>query len=83
MNASEAKPIEVLIVAVPETAGSALYGMVDVLSSAGNIWQPCSEEHDCLDPLKHALQPLNTSRATKSSGSRRHLYYRAMNVLDR
>ncbi len=28
-----------LIVAVPETAGSALYGMLDVLSSAGNLWQ--------------------------------------------
>jgi transcriptional regulator GlxA family with amidase domain len=32
-------PIEVLIVAVPETAGSALYGMLDVLLAAGNIWQ--------------------------------------------
>jgi len=32
-------PIEALIVAVPETAGSALYGMVDVLLAAGNIWQ--------------------------------------------
>jgi len=32
-------PIEVGIVAVPETAGSALYGMVDVLSAVGNIWQ--------------------------------------------
>ncbi len=32
-------PMEVLIVAVPETAGSALYGMVDVLLAAGNIWQ--------------------------------------------
>ncbi|MGD8484790.1 MAG: DJ-1/PfpI family protein, partial [Thioalkalispiraceae bacterium] len=31
--------IEVLIVAVPETAGSALYGMWDVLLAAGNIWQ--------------------------------------------
>ena len=31
--------IKVLIVAVPETAGSALYGMVDVLLAAGNIWQ--------------------------------------------
>ena len=30
---------EVLIVAVPETAGSALYGMVDVLLAAGNLWQ--------------------------------------------
>lgn len=33
------KPVEVLIIAVPETAGSALYGMVDVLLAAGNIWQ--------------------------------------------
>lgn len=32
-------PIEVLIVAVPETAGSALYGMVDVLLATGNIWE--------------------------------------------
>jgi hypothetical protein len=32
-------PIDVVIVAVPETAGSALYGMLDVLLSAGNIWQ--------------------------------------------
>ena len=40
MLATSAKtPVEVLIVAVPETAGSALYGMLDVLLSAGNIWQ--------------------------------------------
>jgi transcriptional regulator GlxA family with amidase domain len=31
--------IETLLVAVPETAGSALYGMLDVLSAAGNLWQ--------------------------------------------
>ncbi len=33
------QPRGVLIVAVPETAGSALYGMLDVLSVAGTIWQ--------------------------------------------
>jgi transcriptional regulator GlxA family with amidase domain len=33
------KPTEALIVAVPETAGSALYGMLDVLSATGSIWQ--------------------------------------------
>ena len=33
------KPLEVLIVAVPETAGSALYGMLDVLLAVGNVWQ--------------------------------------------
>lgn len=32
-------PLETVIVAVPETAGSALYGMFDVLSAAGSIWQ--------------------------------------------
>jgi transcriptional regulator GlxA family with amidase domain len=31
--------VDVLMVAVPETAGSALYGMLDVLLAAGNIWQ--------------------------------------------
>ena len=43
-------PINVLIVAIPETAGSALYGMLDVLSSAGNIWQTLlrsEQSEDC------------------------------------
>ena len=33
------KPPSVLLLAVPETAGSALYGMLDVLLAAGNLWQ--------------------------------------------
>lgn len=33
------EPMEVLLVAVPETAGSALYGMLDVLMAAGSVWQ--------------------------------------------
>jgi hypothetical protein len=32
-------PVDVTIVAVPETAGSVLYSMLDVLLSDGNIWQ--------------------------------------------
>ena len=32
-------PIDVLFLAVPETAGSSLYGMLDVLAAAGNVWQ--------------------------------------------
>lgn len=32
-------PIEALILAIPETAGSALYGMVDVLSATGTLWR--------------------------------------------
>lgn len=31
--------LNVGIVAVPETAGSALYGMVDVLSATGSVWE--------------------------------------------
>ena len=32
-------PLEVLIVALRETAGSALYGMIDVLLATGTVWQ--------------------------------------------
>jgi len=38
MAETRKSPLKALIVAVPETAGSALYGMVDVLSAAGTIW---------------------------------------------
>lgn len=43
MNPQQAPVLEVLILAVPETAGSALYGMVDVLMASGNIWQTMLE----------------------------------------
>ncbi|WP_022729471.1 GlxA family transcriptional regulator [Fodinicurvata sediminis] len=39
MDGSSPAGTEALIVAVPETAGSALYGMVDVLSATGRIWR--------------------------------------------
>lgn len=39
MPPTDKSPVEALILAVPETAGSTLYGMVDVLSATGNIWQ--------------------------------------------
>ena len=38
-NKAPFEPKSVLLVAVPETAGSSLYGMLDVLSATGNIWQ--------------------------------------------
>jgi hypothetical protein len=31
--------VEALIAALPETAGSALYGMLDVLAATGTLWQ--------------------------------------------
>lgn len=39
MEASETAAIDALILAVPETAGSALYGMVDVLAATGRLWR--------------------------------------------
>lgn len=39
MAENDASALDALIVAVPETAGSALYGMIDVLAAAGNLWQ--------------------------------------------
>ena len=35
-------PTDILLVAIPETAGSALYGMLDVLAATGSIWQTLS-----------------------------------------
>lgn len=39
-------PIDVLLVAIPETAGSALYGMLDVLAATGTIWQTLMRSGD-------------------------------------
>lgn len=44
MTPNPAAPIDVLVLALPETAGSALYGMVDVLMAAGNLWQTLTRE---------------------------------------
>jgi transcriptional regulator GlxA family with amidase domain len=40
------EPVTAHLVAVPESAGSALYGMLDVLSAAGSIWQSLAREGD-------------------------------------
>lgn len=39
MDRAEPTAIEALITALPETAGSALYGMVDVLAATGTLWR--------------------------------------------
>ena len=36
------KPVQALLLAIPETAGSALYGMLDMLLAAGQLWQELS-----------------------------------------
>lgn len=44
MGKSEPDPVEALVVALPETAGSALYGMIDVLAAAGALWRQLTGE---------------------------------------
>jgi transcriptional regulator GlxA family with amidase domain len=39
MDRADPPAIEALIAALPETAGSALYGMVDVLAATGTLWR--------------------------------------------
>jgi transcriptional regulator GlxA family with amidase domain len=41
----------VLIVALPQTAGSALYGMVDVLKAAGKLWQTLARTGETSSPF--------------------------------
>jgi hypothetical protein len=48
----EKAPVDVLIVAVPETSGSALYGMRDMLLAAGNIWQTLVREDSVQAPFR-------------------------------
>ncbi len=38
MASTEAKPVEALILALPESAGSAIYGLIDVFASTGHLW---------------------------------------------
>ena len=39
MSTTDDAAVKALILAIPETAGSALYGMFDVLGAVGNLWQ--------------------------------------------
>ncbi len=57
----ETEAIDALIVAVPETAGSALYGMVDVLAAAGSLWQALAGA----EPDARSIRPRIVSPLTK------------------
>ena len=54
--------LQACVVAVPETAGSALYGMVDVLSAAGGIWQTLVGT----EPVQQLIQPHVVSTTTET-----------------
>jgi hypothetical protein len=53
MDRGDPPAVEALIVALPETAGSALYGMLDVLAATGTLWQQLVGE----EPAGTAIRP--------------------------
>lgn len=52
----------VLILALPETAGSALYGMVDVLMATGNIWQTLVGDGESFRPFDVRIVSVSPGR---------------------
>jgi transcriptional regulator GlxA family with amidase domain len=59
---SDAAPLETAIVAVQETAGSALYGMVDVLSATGNVWETLTRTPPLAAPFRVRIVSPNRER---------------------
>ena len=58
----DSTPLDTAIVAVPETAGSALYGMVDVLSVTGNVWQTLTRAEPTPPPFRVHLVSVGRER---------------------
>lgn len=67
MPEAKRKSLDVFIVAIPETAGSALYGMKDVLMATGNIWQTLSGSGTPQSPFK--VHIVSTSREVFQCGN--------------
>jgi transcriptional regulator GlxA family with amidase domain len=61
-------PLETVIVAVPETAGSALYGMVDVLSVTGNVWQTLTRTEPMAAPFRVRVVSVGRNRFSCGHG---------------
>ena len=59
---------EILIVAIPETAGSALYGMLDVLSACGNLWQTLVRSGDPVRRFRVRIVSTDTTPFTCGHG---------------
>jgi len=62
------QPLDTVIVAIPETAGSALYGMVDVLSVTGNVWQTLTRTAPLSPPFRVRVISMDRRRFTCGNG---------------
>ena len=61
------RPLEFLVLALPETAGSVLYGLVDVLRSTGSLWQTLVRDAPVASPLR--VRIAGTTRRPFSCGN--------------
>ena len=61
------QPISVLLLAIPETAGSVLYGMKDVLCATGNIWQTLVRSDALSNPFSVSI--VSTTRKPFACGN--------------
>jgi len=61
------RPIDTLVLAFPETAGAALYGLVDVLTSAGLIWARMMRSESASLPFN--VRIASTARRTFRCGN--------------
>jgi transcriptional regulator GlxA family with amidase domain len=65
---SNTPPLETMIVAVPETAGSALYGMLDVLSVTGSVWQTLMRAEPIAAPFRVKVVGVHRDRFCCGNG---------------
>ncbi len=56
--------IEALIEALPETAGSALYGMIDVLAATGSLWRALIGEPAATPLIRPRIVAMSLDRFT-------------------
>jgi transcriptional regulator GlxA family with amidase domain len=61
------RPLKTLVLALPETAGSALYGLLDVLTTTGSIWQALLRSE--VGPLPFNVQVASLGRRSFHCGN--------------
>jgi transcriptional regulator GlxA family with amidase domain len=62
------RPLETLVLALPDSAGSALYGLVDVLMTTGRIWQALLRSE--VGPLPFNVRIASVSKRPFRCGNR-------------
>lgn len=64
----DSRPLETTIVAVPETAGSALYGLLDVLSVTGTVWHTLMRTEPMPAPFRVTVVSVGRGRFCCGNG---------------